>query len=511
MSSNMNNGSGLQKTLTRLVDGISNFVDKFLVLRGAMRELWVIFASKIMTILAYSLVNSVLILWLSKNLNFGDVGAGAAVAVWSTALTIFTIMVGSLVDAVGIKKSLIAGFGIATFARLIMSVCAVRWIALPFGLFPLALGEALQTPVMVAAVRRFTNTKQRSIAFSIYYSMMNVGFAIGGYMVDKIRLAIGDAGHITLPLIGLEVGTYQAIIFLGMLFTLPNLLLAIFAIRNGAEAAEDGTVKITPEVSKYPDNTAFEAAILSFRDALKEWAKIFGSLWKDSQFYRFLAFFALVVFVKLILYNMYYLFPKYAMRELGDNVPFGQLFGTLNAVIVIVFAPIVGALTQKFSAYKTVVIGSAIAALSVFLIALPQTWYAPMARSGFGDFIANTWLGMNIAVENINPLYVAIVLFTTIYSIGECFYSPRLYEYPASIAPKGQEGSYLALSMLPYFIAKFFAGTLSGLLLAKFCPESGPRNSSMMWIIIGSMALLTPIGLMIAKPFIKVHESGRDD
>ena len=157
------------------------------------------------------------------------------------------------------------------------------------------------------------------------------------------------------------------------------------------------------------------------------------------------------------------------------------------------------------------VIGSAIAALSVFLIALPQAWYAPMAHSGFGDFIANTWLGMNIAVENLNPLYVAIVLFTTIYSIGECFYSPRLYEYPASIAPKGQEGSYLALSMLPYFIAKFFAGTLSGLLLAKFCPESGPRNSSMMWIIIGSMALLTPIGLMIAKPFIKVHESGRDD
>ena len=149
------------------------FIGKFLVLKGAMRELWVIFTTKILTILAYSLVNSTLVLWLSKDLGYGDIGAGTAVAAWSTAMTIFTVMVGSLVDAVGIKKSLSAGFGIAAVSRLVMAVCAIRWIALPFGLFPLALGEALQTPVMVAAVRRFTTTKQRSIAFSIYYSMMN--------------------------------------------------------------------------------------------------------------------------------------------------------------------------------------------------------------------------------------------------------------------------------------------------------------------------------------------------
>lgn len=484
------------------------FIGKFLVLKGAMRELWVIFTTKILTILAYSLVNSTLVLWLSKDLGYGDIGAGTAVAAWSTAMTIFTVMVGSLVDAVGIKKSLIAGFGIAAVSRLVMAVCAIRWIALPFGLFPLALGEALQTPVMVAAVRRFTTTKQRSIAFSIYYSMMNVGFAIAGWMFDKIRAGLGEYGHYTLPLCGFEISTYQTIIFLGMLFTLPNLLLAMFAIRSGAEATENG-VKITPEISKYPQETAAKAAMLSFRDALVNWGKIFGSLWKDSQFYRFLAFFALVVFVKLILYNMYYLFPKYAIRELGEGVPFGQLFGVLNAVIVIIFAPVIGALTQKFSAYKTVIIGSAIAAASVFLIALPPSVYKPLADGWFGNLIANTWLGLN--VSTVNPLFVAIVLFTLIYSIGECFYSPRLYEYPAAIAPKGQEGSYMALSMLPYFIAKFFAGTMSGFLLSVFCPETGPRHSAMIWVIVGLVALITPVGLIIARPYIKVQESGREE
>ncbi|MDY0062864.1 MAG: hypothetical protein RBU45_23850 [Myxococcota bacterium] len=47
------------------------------------------------------------------------------------------------------------------------------------------------------------------------------------------------------------------------------------------------------------------------------------------------------------------------------------------------------------------------------------------------------------------PLLVAIVLCVLVYSVGEACCSPRLYEYPAAIAPRGQEGSYLALSLLP--------------------------------------------------------------
>ena len=136
-----------------------SFIGKFMVLKGSIRELWIIFGTKIMTILAYSLVNSVLVLWLSSDLRLSDKSAGWIIGYWSIIMTAFTVMVGSLVDAVGIRKSLIAGFGLAALARLVMAFFAAKWIAVPFGLFPLALGEALQTPVMVAAVRRFTTTR----------------------------------------------------------------------------------------------------------------------------------------------------------------------------------------------------------------------------------------------------------------------------------------------------------------------------------------------------------------
>ncbi|HBA61217.1 MAG TPA: MFS transporter, partial [Elusimicrobia bacterium] len=86
-----------------------SFIGKFMVLKGSVRELWIIFGTKIMTILAYSLVNSVLVLWLSSDLKFSDTSAGFVIASWSIILTTFTVMVGSLVDAVGIRRSLIAG------------------------------------------------------------------------------------------------------------------------------------------------------------------------------------------------------------------------------------------------------------------------------------------------------------------------------------------------------------------------------------------------------------------
>ena len=491
--------------MTKTVE--ESFIGKFMVMKGAVRELWLIFGTKVLTITAYALVGtSTLGLWLSSDLHLSDQGAGFVIASWSSALTIFTVMVGSLVDAIGIRKSLLAGFGLCVLARFTMSFFSAQWIALPLGLLPLALGEALQTPVMVAAVRRFSTTKQRSIAYSIYYSMMNVGFAVAAWTFDKVRAGLGEYGHYAIPYTGIQISTYQTIILLGLLFTIPNLLITYFGLREGVEATDEGVKIITAE-PKYPGESFLRSFFFSCRDALKDWVRIFSGLWTHSTFYRFLAFFGLVVFVKLILYHMYYTFPKFGIRELGEGAPIGHIFGLLNAVIVIFLAPVVGALTQKFSAYKAVIIGTAITALSVFFMAVPPELFQGLADGWLGNLIGHTWLGLSGPVH---PLYVAIILCVVMYSIGESFYSPRLYEYPAAIAPKGQEGSYLALSMLPYFFAKFVVGSISGFLLARYCPAEGPRNSQMIWLIVGLMALISPIGLIVFRRYIQVHEAGRE-
>ncbi len=487
-----------------------NFLAKFLVLKGALRELWVIFGTKILSIVAYGLVNSTLVLWLSKDLGYSDVSAGFMVALWSTLLTLFTVMIGSLVDAIGLRLSLLIGFGVCLVARGVMAVFTVPWFVIPAGLLPLALGEALMVPVMVAAIKKYATTAQRSMAFSLFYAMMNVGFAISGYIFDRVRTELGEYGHYAVPGADFSLTTYQTLILLGFLFTIPNLVLVWLGIREGVEVDEDGRVRIHKSKSKYSEYPVVTAALKSSMDALAEWKRIFTGLWQQPAFYRFLAFLTLVVGVRLIFYHFHYTFPKYGIRELGEGAPIGRLFGVLNPVLIVFLVPLVGALTQKISAYRVVIFGSAIAAASVFFMAMPPEWFQGLADGPMGDLIARRWLGVPETTP-VNPLFISIFLAVITLSVGEAFYSPRLYEYPAAIAPKGQEASYMSLSLLPYFVAKFFVGTLSGWLLMEFCPETGPRNSEMMWLVIGIMAMITPIGLIVFRRWIQVKEAGRDE
>ena len=103
-----------------------------------------------------------------------------------------------------------------------------------------------------------------------------------------------------------------------------------------------------------------------------------------------------------------------------------------------------------------------------------------------------------------------IVLWQIGFSIGEAFYSPRVYEYAVSIAPKGQEASYASLSAVPLLMGKLATGAAFSWLLTRYCPAEGPRDSSTMWTIVGCLVLIAPLGLLLFKPFIRVKEEGRE-
>jgi dipeptide/tripeptide permease len=102
-----------------------------------------------------------------------------------------------------------------------------------------------------------------------------------------------------------------------------------------------------------------------------------------------------------------------------------------------------------------------------------------------------------------------ITLYVVVFSLGEAFYSPRVYEYAAAIAPKGQEASYGALSYIPFLLAKLLVGTFSAALLAKYCPAVGERQSGMMWLFLALMATIAPLGLLALRRWIRAREAGR--
>jgi hypothetical protein len=284
------------------------------------------------------------------------------------------------------------------------------------------------------------------------------------------------------------------------------LLPLIYLLREGVEATDEGP-KLAPLKPKHPERNFLHSIGLTVREAAQGTIQLLGKLLQQAGFYRLLAFLMLIAFLKLVLMQMYYVYPTFGIRELGPGAKVGTLWA-INSIVVIILVPAVGALTQRFSAYTMVISGGMIVAASVFIMAMPTAWFVSAANGWPGHLVGHWYLGLHGAVH---PYYVMIALFVVLFSVGEAFYSPRVYEYAAAIAPKGQEASYGALSYVPFLLGKLLIGTFSGLLLARYCPETGPRHSQTMWLLVALTSLIAPIGLVTLRRYIRVHEAGRDD
>ncbi len=475
--------------------GLAGFFAKFGVLKGAQRELWLTFLIKFLIYTAYSVTNKTMVLWLSRDLGFSDQAAGALVGwVWAPAMTVFTLLAGSLTDAIGLRRTFFLGVAICTFARSVMVVTTIPSLALICGVLPLAVGEALGTPVLLAATRIYSTVKQRSIAFSIIYMVMNIGYVAAGWIFDYIRQM-----DLHLTFFGFQPTTYEQLFLVSL--TIEIIIFpAIYFLRRGEEekAREARMLAATSGFWRRIAQTVRQSAV--------DTARMFGRLVGQSAFGRILVFFLLIGFLKAIFLQMDYVFPKFGDRVLGLHAPVGKL-ANINAILIIFLVPTIGALTQRFAAYRMVVIGGAICAAGVFIMALPPEWFLPAVNSPFGQWLGHGYLGLE---GNIHPYYVMAALYLAVFSVGEAFYSPRVYEYAAAIAPAGQEASYGALAYLPFLVGKLLVGT-AGWILAAFCPAEGPRRPAMMWLIFALAASVAPIGLVLFSRFIRVPEAGRSE
>jgi MFS family permease len=503
-----------------VLTGFRGFLAKFTVLKGAQRNLWLTFLIKFLIYTAYSVTNKTMVLWLSKDLGFSDQAAGALVGwVWAPAMTVFTLLAGSLTDAIGLRRTFFLGVAICTIARSVMVVTTIPSLALACGVLPLAVGEALGTPVLLAATRRYSTVAQRSISFSIIYMIMNIGYFAAGWIFDYVRQL-----HLHVSLFGFEPSSYQQLFMVSLAFEIV-LFPVIYFIRRGAEATNAGVagptvpspqsspwqgeanaqrqVRVEPGQSEPPFWSGIGDTV---RQTAIDTAHLFRRLIGQSGFYRLLVFFLFIGFLKAIFLQMDYVFPKFGIRELGVNAPVGKL-SAINAIVIICLVPIIGALTQKFAAYRMVVIGGAICAAGVFIMALPTEWFLSASHSMIGQWLGHGYLGLQ---GSIHPYYIMAALYLIVFSVGEAFYSPRVYEYAAAIAPKGQEASYGSLAYLPFLVGKLLVGA-GGWLLAAYVPEHGPRHPGTMWLIFALAASVAPIGLVVFRRYIRVPEAGRQD
>src|SRR5204862_6981687 len=316
-------------------------------------------------------------------------------------------LVGSVTDAIGLRRTYFLGVAICTIARSVMIGTTTPSLALACGVLPLAVGEALGTPVLLAATRRYSTVAQRSMAFSTVYAVMNVGYFAAGWIFDYVRQL-----NLHVSIFGFEPTSYQQLFIVSLIFEIV-LFPVIYFLRRDTDSAT--------ATERYRETHTFWNRIgETVRQSAIDTAHLFRRLVSQSGFYRLLLFFLFIGFLKAIFLQMDYVFPKFGIRELGLYAPVGKL-ANINAIMSIILVPIIGALTQKSAAYRMVVIGGAMCAAGVFIVALPTDWCVPAANGVMGQWLGHSYLGLH---GSIHPYYVMTALYLIVFSVGEAFYSP---------------------------------------------------------------------------------------
>jgi dipeptide/tripeptide permease len=408
-------------------------------LRRSPKDLWLIYGIKFLESVAYFAIYNLLNVYLSEDLGYTDVQAGLITSTWLTGVSVIMFFSGFIADSIGIRRAMIWAVLSVLIGRAIMAVTHDQVLPL-LGLFVSTWGVASMMPTMTAAVRRYTNRETVAFGFSFFYVVMNVGALVAPLTVGALRKWLKEG----LDVGGLHLTTSQVIFSIAAIVTA---LAAFFVLRLQVD---------TPPETKGPR---------------KGPAQIFAEVSKERAFWGFMLFVSLLVLVRLIFQHAHQTWPKYTMRVIDKDFDWA-FYWSINPAMVIILTPVVTALTRKLPAFLCIVGGAFITAGSVFFLTLSDA-------------------------------IVAQVAFVATLSIGECIWSPRLYEYTATIAPPGREASYMGLSQVPMFFAKMAVGGVSGVLLSTYCPENGDRQPHLMWAIIGLTTLVGPIMILLLRRVIE--------
>jgi len=170
---------------------------------GFSRTFWIANTIELFERFAYYGSKAILAVYVAEQVGLGPDAAGWLVgSLFNTLLYFLPILAGTIVDRFGFKRSLMACFAIFSIGYfmiglaglpagqgLVAAVGQKTWIVL--ALVVTAVGGSLIKPSIVGTVARTTNDQTKSLGYSIYYTLVNIGGALGPILALQVRENLG--------------------------------------------------------------------------------------------------------------------------------------------------------------------------------------------------------------------------------------------------------------------------------------------------------------------------------
>lgn len=307
---------------------------------GFDRPFWVANTSEIFERLSYYAVFATLTLYLQQTLAFPTATAASLSGLFGGAVWVMAIFGGALADRIGFRRALSTAYFILACAYFLVGSIGAPWLApvrsvVPLGvlagviLFLPALGVALVKPSVVGTTARASNERVRSIGYSIYYTMVNIGSTAGPFLAGWLHAHMSPQ----------SVFTIAALSVLAMFFV----VLIFFKEPRAVQQAE---VAAAPSAAHFWRN---------FGIVLGNW--------------RFMLFLLIFSGYWIVYWQQYLILPIYLHNYAGASDSTSAYILITDPLIVITCTIALNALTRKLSPLLAVTIGTLVTSLGWLVIA----------------------------------------------------------------------------------------------------------------------------------------------
>ncbi len=308
---------------------------------GFERPFWVANISELFERLSYYAVFAVLARYLHEGLQFDVERASSLTGMFGGWVWFLAVVGGAVADRLGFRRALSLAYLILSFAYFMMGSIGASWFAPVRNAIPLvplvafvlilpALGVALVKPSVVGTTARSSKANVRSVGYSIYYTLVNVGSTMGPLLAGWTKNAEG-----IFRIAALSV------------FLMFFLVLIFFREPRRTEAA---------------------AAI-----SLAQVGRNFLTVLSNPKFMLFLLIFT---GYWIVFWQEFIALPLYISTYIDPNANTARILAT-DPIVVILFTMVIGFLTKKMHAFHAIVLGTLISSLAwILLIVHPSVWMA---------------------------------------------------------------------------------------------------------------------------------------
>jgi len=450
---------------------------------GFERPFWVANITEIFERLSYYAVFTVIVLYLHENLNFSAEEASNLSGQFGGWVWFLAIFGGTIADKLGFRRALALAYLILSGAYFLIGSLAAPWLAPVRGIMSLttlvtivlilpALGVAMVKPSVVGTTARASKENVRSLGFSIYYTMVNIGGAAGPYTASWVQHHMRIENVFRVAAVSVFLMFFVVLIF----FREP---------RKAEDAPPPSIVQTVKNFSHVLGNYRLVLPIAGVAIALK-FSSIFVGfvvpwyVWLAlfvvalTGFGRFMWFLVIFSGYWVVYWQLFLTLPLFVHDYINPKADTSFMLGT-GPIMVIALTVAIGLVTQKIPAFRAITLGTLVSALAwTPLIIHPSV---PMA-------------------------YVAVACV----ALGEIILSPRYYEYVSRLAPPGQQGTYLGFAFMPVGIGSLIGGLVGGKLIHHFGEVT--HQPTGMWMIIIGIGVLTALLLWIYDRTLTPKEAG---